>query len=222
MNLEGLLQQYRLDADDAVIPYRAEDETVTQWLNEAVAEACIRGRLLHESANAEVCQIAVTAGTSQYPLHPALYEIDHLAFKAAGEAWREPVTLASRENLDQARPGWRERSGRVEFAIQSDTTIRLALTPETAGTLYLEGFRLPLDPMGNDMDEPELSPAHHAKLVLWALHKGFSVPDSEMIDPARAALSERAFTAYFGPRPDSDLRRTTRHDEPQHNQAHWV
>ena len=71
----------RLRGVAAAVHLRASDEAVTGWLNEAEQEACIRGRLLHESGNAAVCQIVVTAGTAHYPLHPALYEIDYIAFK---------------------------------------------------------------------------------------------------------------------------------------------
>ena len=222
MNLEALIQQFRTDADDAVEPYRASDEAVTGWLNEAEQEACIRGRLLHESANPAVCQIVVTAGTAHYPLHPALYEIDYLAFRPAGDTRHHPVKLLSREELDRIEPGWRERTGRPEYAIQSDTAIRLAFAPDAAGTLLLEGYRLPLIPMEDTSDEPEINAAHHAQLVHWVLHRAFSMPDSETIDPARAQLAERAFSQYFGLRPDADLRRATRHDEPPHNVGFWV
>ena len=59
--------------------------------------------------------------------------------------------------------------------------------------------------------------AHHEHLIDWALHKAFSVVDSETFDSQRAELAEAAFTRYFGPLPDSDLRRTTRMDVPHHN-----
>lgn len=222
MNVEGLIQQFRIDADDTVVRYRASDEAVMGWLNEAEQEACLRGRLLHESARPEVCQIAVKAGTAHYPLHAALYEIDYLAFKPAGDTRRGPVKLVSREELDRIKPMWRERTGRPDYAIQSDTGIRLAFTPDAAGTLFLEGFRLPLSVFTHEGNEPEINPAHHAKLVHWALHRAFSVPDSETIDPTRAQLAERAFTAYFGLRPDANLRRASRHDVAHHNQAHWA
>ncbi|MDB5886682.1 MAG: hypothetical protein JWR74_2853 [Polaromonas sp.] len=221
MNLAGLIAQYRIDGDDVKTPYRADDEAVMAWLNDATVEACIRGRLLHESGNAAICQIAVAADVRVYALHPALYEISHIAYKATGATWREPLELASAENLDRVRPGWRDCAGRAEFAIQSDTAIRLAFTPSTAGILYVEGYRLPLAPLVDMVDVPEINAAHHIKLVLWALHKGFSVPDSQMVDPARAAQAEKAFTGYFGLRPDADLRRATRHDEVQHNPAFW-
>jgi hypothetical protein len=35
-------------------------------------------------------------------------------------------------------------------------------------------------------------------------------------------MAEAAFTAYFGPRPDSNLRRSTRSDVPQTNKVFWA
>ena len=94
--------------------------------------------------------------------------------------------------------------------------------PELAGTLHIEGYRVPLKALENDTDKPELHEAHHRHLVHWALHRAFTKPDSETIDPQRAAAAEAAFTRYFGPSPDADLRRSTRHDEVQTNKAFWV
>jgi len=222
MTLAQLIAQFRTDAQDKVASHLFSDEDVTGWLNEAEAEACKRARLLHESADAAVCQIAVAAGTSTYPLHAALYEIDYIAFKPASETRRFDVKLKSRESLDDAYPDWRERAGRPEFAIQSDTSIRLAFTPDTAGVLHMEGFRLPLAPMVLTTDTPEINAAHHTKLVHWALHRAFSVPDTETIDPNRAVLASAAFSDYFGLPPDADLRRTARQDEVHHNRAFWV
>ena len=91
-----------------------------------------------------------------------------------------------------------------------------------AGTLHIEGYRVPLKALENDTDKPEIHEAHHRHLVHWALHRAFSKPDSETIDPQRAATAEAAFTRYFGPGPDADLRRSTRHDEVQTNKAFWV
>ena len=46
------------------------------------------------------------------------------------------------------------------------------------------------------------------------------MPDSELFDPERSALSERAFTNYFGLLPDSGMRRETRHDVQHYNKAY--
>ena len=222
MTLGELIAKFRVDADDAALPHKWEDATLFGWFTEAEAEAAIRGRLLHESAIQAVCEIAVTAGVSTYPLHASLHEIDYIAFKPTGESARAPLNLTSREELDRIYPAWREDAGAVEFVIQGDTSIRLVPKPEAGGVIHLEGYRIPIAPMTTTGDVPEIHPSHHAKLIHWVLHRAFSVPDAEMIDQNRAAIAEAEFTRYFGMRPDADMRRASTHDAPPHNQAHWV
>jgi len=218
MTRDDLIKQFRTLAQDTVAPFLFSNEQIGGWLIEADSEAAIRGRLLHESANADVCEISMTVGVTVYPLHPALYEVTHLSLRLDGETRREPVKLVSGEYLDESVPDWRDLTGRPRFAIQTETSMRLVPTPDRAGTLLLEGYRLPLKELGAvGVNKPEIHLAHHHYLVHWALHKAFSIPDAETFDPNRSVLAERAFTAYFGPRPDSDLRRTTRHDELHHN-----
>ena len=221
MNLEQLIEQFRIDADDLVLnPPLFKDEWVAEWLSEAQAEAAVRRRLLYEASNPAVCEIPVTAGQATYPLHSSLYELANLRFKTAGASHSEPVRLKTREELDRIRPGWRDRSDSCpRFAVQDDTRITLVDRPSAAGTLFLEGYRVPLKALVNDNDKPEIHGAHHRHLVQWALHRAFSKPDADAHDPGRAATAEEAFTAYFGPRPDADLRRSTRHDEVQTNKA---
>lgn len=222
MKLDELIAQFRVDAMDREEPYLWGDDDVKVWLDEAQAEAAIRGRLLHESADPAVCQIQIEAGRAVYPLHPALYEITHIGFLADGASKRHPLDLSSPETLDSLWPDWRDRTGAPEMALQGDSTLRLVPTPCAAGTLKLEGYRLPLKKLANETDRPEINAAHHRHLVHWVLHRAFSIPDAETLDKERAATAEAAFTAYFGERPDSDLRRSTRTDVPQHNVAHWA
>lgn len=219
MTRTELIRAFRVLATDSVAPYLFSDEQVTDWLNEAQNEAAIRGRLLHEAGDASVCEIAVTAGEAIYPLHPSLYEIDHLALRVPGASRREPLELVSREYLDRIMPQWRDLSGPPALAVQDDQRLRLVPTPDSAATLLIEGYRLPLRSLSSPASEPELHQAHHRELVQWALFRAFSVPDSESLDAQRAGLAEAQFTGYFGPRPDSDLRRSTRMDAPHHNVA---
>lgn len=218
MTREELRAEFRLVTQDKVAPYLFDSVAVDRWLTEAEAEAVIRGRLLHESDNGAVCQIDASVDVAVYPLHPALYEIDHIAFRLSGAATRAPVRLSSPEELDRTLPGWRDLSGTPTHAIQGDTSIRLVPTPDAAGTLLLEGYRLPLSSTG----KLEIHLAHHRHLLHWALHRAFSLPDSETLNLGKAADAERAFTSYFGPRPDSDLRRSTREDESHTNKAFWL
>lgn len=222
MNLEQLTAQFRVDADDLTEPHFWDAEWIATWLTEAQAEAAIRKRLLYEAANPAVCQIAVAANAATHDLHKSLFELVHLRFQATGATTSSVLTIKAREELDRIRPGWRDETGTPRHAIQDDTRITLVPRPELAGTLHIEGYRVPLKALENDTDKPELNEAHHRHLVHWALHRAFSKPDSETIDPTRAATAEAAFTRYFGPSPDADLRRSTRHDEVQTNKAFWV
>ena len=221
MNLEQLIQQFRIDADDLVPnPYLWEGEWIAAWLTEAQSQAAIRGRLLFEASDPAICEIPVTAGVATYPLHRTLYELEHLRFKAAGATTSDRVHLKTREELDRIRPGWRDRTDSHPcFAIQDDTRITLVDRPSVAGTLFVEGYRVPLRALANDNDKPEINEAHHRHLVHWALYRAFSKPDADGRDPGRAAAAQAAFTAYFGPLPDADLRRSTRHDEVQANKS---
>ena len=222
MNLEQLIQQFRVDSDDMQSPPLWESEWIAAWLTEAQDEAAIRGRLLMDDYTPALTQIPVTAGVSSYALHPKLYEIAVIDF-VPEVGYVQPVYLTSREKLDRDRNGWRnEPAGVPCSAIQTDTRLRLVPVPSVNGTLRLEAYRLPLKALVNDNDKPEIHEAHHRHLVHWALHRAFSKPDSEAIDKDRAALAEAAFTDYFGPRPDSDLRRSTRSDEVQTNKVFWV
>ena len=66
MQLSDLISRFRTLANDKVEPYFIDDDSVIDWLNDAVNEACIRSRLLHESQNNDVCKIAVLTGSSRY------------------------------------------------------------------------------------------------------------------------------------------------------------
>ncbi len=216
MTLADLIAGFRTDANDKAQPYFCADSEVTAWINEAVNEACIRGRLIHESSNAGIINIDVVPNTSVYQLHVSLYELDYVSFLLDGETESTPVKLVSREWLDDNVLNWRYLVGDPEYGIQSDKSIRLVPKPENDGTLIMEGYRLPTAALVQTTDVPEINPAHHRHLINWALHKGFSMPDAEFFDAKRAALAEEAFIKYFGLRPDYDMRRKVREDEVQH------
>ena len=217
MKLKDLIRRFRTEANDKAQPYFWSDPEVIDWLNDAEEEAALRGRLLYESQDLDVIEIEVTAGLAVYELHPSLHELSFLAFKQDVDSRSVPVILMSPEALDRTVNDWRDRTdlcGRI-YAIQSDKTIQLVPVPTQDGTLHLEGYRIPLELMQGDDDEPEINAAHHRHLIQWALHKAFSIPDTEVFDATRAEAAEFEFTRYFGLRPDSDLRRSTREDETQ-------
>lgn len=225
MILSELIRRFRVAAFDQEQPYLFADEDITDWLNDAVKEAAIRGRLIHDSETTGVCTIVTVPNVSIYALHESLYEIDSICWVNNDPQTRtvDALSLVSQEDMGDIWHDWRTReTGSPQYAIQHDTNIRLVPAPNVAGEIALEGYRTPLAPMVLDTDRPEINVIHHEYLIHWALHKGFKCPDSETFDLNRAALAEQEFTNYFGERPDADLRRITRHDVPHVVKPFWV
>lgn len=220
MTLDDLIQRFRTEADDKVAPLMWPTSDIAMWLNEAVEEAAIRARLLYDASTTAVTQITVVAGTSSYPLHDSLYEIVKVRFQATGDVGFTTLSIVSREYLDDLEPDWRSLTEEYpQYLVQDDVSITVAKTPEQSGTLFLEGYRLPLADMEDDDDAPEIGRAHHRHLVNWALYRAYSKPDAETYDATRSQKALQDFTDYFGERPDVDLRRITRHDVEHHNKA---
>lgn len=218
MNGEALIAGFRYASGDKVEPYFWSDERVLELLTEAQIQACVRGRLLHEDTRPEVCRITLAAGQASYPLHPKLFEITHLQIRpVVGEPRR--LELKSVEWLNEEMPDWRNDTNPPRFAIQRDTSLRIVGRIEAGDMAELEGYRLPMKDLTDESSKPEIHEAHHEHLIDWALHKAFSEPDAETIDPQRAKDAEQEFTRYFGHMPDADLRRATRQDVQHHTQA---
>lgn len=217
MTLDDLIRRFRVAARDTVTPYLFADEDVTDWLNDALEQACIRARLLRDDSTEAVTRIALTVGTHTYQLHETVYEIIIARLIHANGEPPTTLPIVSREWLDRNAPDWRETTNPADCLIQDETTVRVVGTFAAGDRIDLECYRLPLEPLASDADEPEIHRANHVHLIEWALHRGFSIPDAETKDDARASEHEAKFTAHFGPMPDADMRRMTRHDVEHHN-----
>lgn len=228
MTLEDLIRRFRVLAKDTVKGIGSDgsdllwaDEDIIDWLNDGQDQACMRGRLLTEDANASICEIAMATGTRTYALHKAVLEIIHAQLElASGEVI--PLSVVSREWLDREIPGWRARSDLFGYAIQNETTLTVLGAVSTGDKVRLECSRLPLKRMENDTDKPEIHPASHVHLLEWAIHKAYSIQDTDTFDPGRSEKARVLFEQHFGPPVDRDLLRDTRKDEPQHNVAVYL
>lgn len=239
MTLADLIRSFRRTVQDVREPYLFTNDDITDWLIEAEQEACIRGRLIYECSNEQICRVTLAPGKTTYKLHTAIYEIHYIAYvrdplppgveidyrdTTAGHPPRHrPITLVSRDWLDHHRRDWREDDEYPEFAIQDDATLTFSPSPRLAyGHIWLEGFRLPIRGLTRDLNStPEIHPAHHRFLVEWALYQALRLPDADAIDLGRSTEALGRFTQYFGLRPDVDLRRQTRTDDPHHVVATW-
>ena len=231
MTNADLIALYRALADDND-PNQplASDDQVRAFLLDAEIEAAIRGRLIYRYDSG--LHVAVDANTPDATLPAPLYEITHAAYVIGAD--RYPIALTSVEFLDGDSPdatvhawnaydgyapasaadNWRDATASVPVcAVQTDAALRLVPVPTQSGTLKLEGYCTPTTQVG---EPPQIHAAHHNRLVQWVLYRVFSKPDNATADPNRAGQALAEFTNWFGPRPDADMRRTTRHDAPHH------
>lgn len=225
MNLQDLINQFRLLAKDRSDPPMHAEPDVIDWLNEAQQEACIRGRLIHEAAWPALREIQLIVDTQTYKLHPLVYEIISLWVRPGNGSDARVITLKSREWMNEYRHGWGtwHTTQRIPagIAMQDDTSLTLAGYVEAGDVLLVECYRLP-KPMALKSDKPEIHEANQRKLVQWALHRAFSVPDADRFDAGKSKDAEDEFTRCFGIRPNSNLRRRTREDVEQHNHSYLM
>lgn len=214
MNLGDLRAQFRADTGDTAIPYFWSDDAVDGYLNEAVAEAAIRARLIRDDE-----EIAVTSGSQSVALPAALFDIQYAELRdAAGDAYE--IRGTSRQALDADKPGWRSLTERPEHYVHDDKTLLLDAIPDADYTLYIEFFRTPSEPMTAEGDAPEIHEIHHEGLLQWAFHRAYSVPDADTFNPGKAKEAEDSFIRMFGRRPNADLRRRQNANRPHRNRVH--
>jgi hypothetical protein len=221
MTLAELIASFRTDADDLVAnPYLWTDVELTRWANEAEQEAALRAKLLFDAATTAVCQINIVAGTTSYPLHAKVHDVEHArTIDSGGKVTK--LTITDRIELERVRPDWRYETRAPRALIRYDGRIEVDCIPDADYTLRMEVHRLPLVDLVANGDIPEIAPIHHRHLVKWMLHRAYERPDSETRDPDKSARAEKEFTKVFGRRPDADLRRAQQANRPHFNKAVW-
>lgn len=143
MNLKALIARFRVLANDKAEPYFWRDEEVSGWLNDAVHEACLRGRLLHSDdafvTDVEKGRPLYAYATGEFAAG-YVYEIDSIRFVSDGK----PVCLklVSPETADVCAPGWRDgaATGLPVYAVQGDEKLTLAPAPDRNGRLFAGGI----------------------------------------------------------------------------------
>ena len=193
MTLEELRAAFRLRADDTAPKYLWDDAEIDGFANAAEREACVRGRLIVDSADLDVCRIAVSAGVAGYALSPLVIALDEVRLVSSGKALRK---------VHQAEAdAWAAAQSDVPLAwLQQDSAggLRLLPTPQADDVLALTVTRLPLRAMVGDGDVPEIAAMWHERLLDWMLHLAYLKRDA---DTAALELADRyaqRFAAWFG------------------------
>ncbi len=214
MTLAELIAAARARLDDTAEPYRWTDAELTAHLNEAEREACLRARLLVEAISAPV-----TVDQNSVDVDPKVIDIRGQAKLTIGN---RVLMLAgtSRDALDWDNPRWETSYGWPEFfaLVQDDPknpVLMLSRRLTAAATLTYRLERYPANDMEDAEDEPEIEERHHRNLIEWACYLALSSRDADNNNDTVAALHERRFTDYFGPRPTARMQRLHAAREPQ-------
>lgn len=196
MTLADLISNARARSVDTAVPYFVSDAQWTAFANDAEREACRRARLIVDSTTPEICQLALTTGTQTYALDPRIIFIRRVRVLTVPR----PLTRASYKDLDQRGADWEDETGEpCAFVPDIGTALfRPYPTPSADYTAKLTVVRTPLVDMVDDIDTPEINPRFHDSLIYWMLFRFYSIDDSELNDPKKAADNLALFEQEFG------------------------
>ena len=194
--------------------YLWSDAELNSYYNESVNEAASRAQLLYDQTTEEICNIPVLADVATYPLDPCIIELASVKLDSRIASGTGKLDHATRDELDEHRPGWEVQSGQVTHYLDDTTSIQLWRIPAQADLLRLAVYRLPLSPMVDDRDEPEIQDRWHDGLDYWAFHLAFQRQNAETYNPKLAMDYEMEFERRFGRRRDANVLRKQRDRKP--------
>ena len=240
-----LLTQMRRDLDDPEVPGQGDDslslfgtEELVGYLNRAVDEACLRGRLLLDSDTPAVCRITLEAGKASYPLDSRVYRVHRARLVNHGHV----LVKTGRADLDHLyvydeydRPvythvaDWEDQDGLPRYFLQDMGANGLRVVPrptenEVPETLALTVYRTQLEPLvayKAMVQEPEIHPLYHYPLLDWVYYLALSKQDADTYDPEKASRNYAAFEARFGPRPSAEDLELERKGRPMRVRSHF-
>lgn len=218
MTLKELIAAFRVRAGDNVAPYQFSDEEITVFLNQADAEAAERALLIHDETTDAVCDVTLAADTATLSLHASILKIE----RATLSDGVTKLEVKSREQLDREWPDWETATGTPQYLIENgDGTATVVPIPTEADTASLVVKRLPLTEMAAEADTPEIPVRWHYKMLDWALHLAYSMPDADTFDKQKADKHESAFERSFGERIDANAQRKKRDQKPHIIKSSW-
>jgi hypothetical protein len=211
MDVDAFIVEFRERAQDTVVPYLWSDAEILGYLNDALDEACERSRLIEDSTTAECCAITLSTGVSRYDLHASVFLVKRLTFR--GRALIE----SSVEAEDRSDPNWESRTGEPWRFIQTESQLRLIPTPtadQDGEDIALTVYRRQLESLTLGDFAPEIAERYHQRLLDWMLHRAYSKPDADTVNPAKADEHEARFIRSFGERVDANVQRKRRDKRP--------
>jgi hypothetical protein len=194
------------------------DTTLVRYINEAQRRFAKRSFVIRDSRTAEVVNVTVREGVTEYDLHPSIIAVVSAKIERRddGPDPRRPhgarsVHHPERDHLpssfDQANPAAPMAFATDETLVEDDegtvatVSMRLFPTPrpEDDGTIIkLRVIRMPLDELTTDDLEaiPEVPADHHLEMLDWAAYLALRIVDDDAGNPKRAQEFANSFEAH--------------------------
>lgn len=226
MNLRDLLSELRNnilnDRSDSVSGDPDQlwtDATLVRYINEAQRRFATRGLVIRDNTTAEVVNVTLVAGVTEYTLHPAVIAV--VSAKKSGEtkdlvrtghSVLNAYTTPSTDNWDLSLlatmpPGpplaytTDETLAEDDDGTISAVVLRIYPQPDAAaaGTVIkLRVIRRPLENLvvGNLSAVPEIPVDHHIEMLDWAAYLALRIVDQDAGNMPRAEKFAASFEAH--------------------------
>jgi hypothetical protein len=212
--LKDLEAEFRRLANDTGSPQLWTHDEFVRYANDTLVDAVERARLIEDDTTAALCRIPVKADKATYELDPRILSVIR-ARLASVSVTLEPTDV---DSLDRGQRDWETTTGQPwAFIDHGNGKLRLVWTPKADDTLLITVRRLPLKPMVNPEDCPEIHPRFHYRLLDGILERAYMKFDSEKetYDPQKVQRHAAAFTAAFGAKIDANVQRKRRAHRPR-------
>lgn len=229
LTLEQLVTIFRQRVDDlpgdivdTSKPWQNDDsgllwsnDEACQYADEAQQELFLR-RHKKDSTTADITQITVTAGTSEYVFDRRILAIERVKFVDSADK-EFVLDKTTHQTLDFERTNWQlDTDGVVEEYLEDfgNRSITLYRTPKLAGTVFLTVRRLPLLslswPTRHKLIEAEYE--NQYDLLDWMMFRAYLKRDAETENPDLAGMHKILFDERVGERPSAHLQQVRRQE----------
>jgi hypothetical protein len=194
------------------------DETLVRYINEAQRRFARRGLVIRDGTTAEVCQVTLVSGQTNYVLHPSILSVlsarNNDSTADLGRFGHNEVSGFNSPSTLMWDPGaMRWPTGRAlafstdEYLSEDDdgtistVTMKIYPTPDSTNdgdVVNLRVIRMPLDDLTvNSLSTtPEVPTDHHLDMLDWAAYLALRIMDNDAGNTARSDKFAASFEAH--------------------------
>lgn len=203
MTAAELLDYFRSQVRDDVLPYLWSDEEIYVYMNDAQRMFVRLTGGIFDATTCKATEVDVIAGEKYSDLHPSILHIRE-AFYGPERRKIKLIDLGSSTRMTSAdygiirSIGAIENPGRVEYMVigEERNKCRWVSIPDEDATVYLAVARLPYKTLSDAQQQLEVSDEHHINLIEWMKHRAYNKHDGDVFNPTAAAESEQRFKEY--------------------------